>query len=43
MYLTTHYHLNHNYYHASKILQLKDLDISSAFEIVKDIVSALKQ
>ncbi|CAI6375594.1 unnamed protein product [Macrosiphum euphorbiae] len=28
---------------ASKILQLKDQDISSAFEIVKDIISLLKE
>lgn len=30
-------------YHASKILQLKDQDISSAFEIIKDIISVLKE
>jgi len=30
-------------YHASKILQLRDQDISSAFEIVRDIVLVLKE
>lgn len=30
-------------YHASKIPQLKDQDISSAFEIIKDIISVLKE
>lgn len=30
-------------YYASKILQLKDQDISSAFEIIKDIILVLKE